>query len=133
MAVADVYDALTSRRVYKDAMRHEQAIAIIVGRNAVIAFRQTPSLQASYTPVNWHSTCHAKRFFESWIVSGSRGSRKLFVRTAMRVRCCDCGPDASRMGGNLGNRDFCAGGFSPSEGAGLRSPCAKRQESEGQL
>jgi putative two-component system response regulator len=30
MAVADVYDALTSRRVYKDAMRHEQAIAIIV-------------------------------------------------------------------------------------------------------
>jgi response regulator RpfG family c-di-GMP phosphodiesterase len=30
MAVADVYDALTSRRVYKDAMPHDQAIAIIV-------------------------------------------------------------------------------------------------------
>jgi putative two-component system response regulator len=30
MAVADVYDALSSRRVYKDAMPHEQAIAIIV-------------------------------------------------------------------------------------------------------
>ncbi|MGA2129828.1 MAG: HD domain-containing phosphohydrolase, partial [Xanthobacteraceae bacterium] len=29
MAVADVYDALTSRRVYKHAMRHEEAIAII--------------------------------------------------------------------------------------------------------
>jgi HD-GYP domain-containing protein (c-di-GMP phosphodiesterase class II) len=30
MAVADVYDALTSRRVYKNAMPHDEAIAIIV-------------------------------------------------------------------------------------------------------
>ena len=30
MAVADVYDALTSRRVYKASMSHEQAIAIIL-------------------------------------------------------------------------------------------------------
>jgi PAS domain S-box-containing protein len=30
VAVADVYDALTSKRVYKDAMPHEQAKAIIV-------------------------------------------------------------------------------------------------------
>jgi putative two-component system response regulator len=30
VAVADVYDALTSRRVYKDAMTHEQAKAIII-------------------------------------------------------------------------------------------------------
>jgi HD-GYP domain-containing protein (c-di-GMP phosphodiesterase class II) len=30
MAVADVYDALTSHRVYKDKMRHDQAIAIIL-------------------------------------------------------------------------------------------------------
>jgi HD-GYP domain-containing protein (c-di-GMP phosphodiesterase class II) len=30
MAVADVYDALTSRRVYKDAIPHDQAIAIIM-------------------------------------------------------------------------------------------------------
>ena len=30
MAVADVYDALTSHRVYRDAMRHDQAIAIIL-------------------------------------------------------------------------------------------------------
>lgn len=29
MAVADVYDALISRRVYKDGMAHEQAVAII--------------------------------------------------------------------------------------------------------
>ncbi|MBI5127864.1 MAG: HD domain-containing protein [Rhodopseudomonas palustris] len=29
MAVADVYDALTSRRVYKEAMPHDQAVAII--------------------------------------------------------------------------------------------------------
>lgn len=31
MAVADVYDALTSKRVYKEAMCHEQAVEIIVG------------------------------------------------------------------------------------------------------
>lgn len=31
MAVADVYDALTSKRVYKDAMTHEEAVGIIVG------------------------------------------------------------------------------------------------------
>ncbi|WP_305722160.1 HD-GYP domain-containing protein [Bradyrhizobium sp.] len=30
MAVADVYDALTTRRVYKDAMGHDEAIAIIM-------------------------------------------------------------------------------------------------------
>lgn len=30
MAVADVYDALTSRRVYKDAIPHDQAIAIVL-------------------------------------------------------------------------------------------------------
>jgi HD-GYP domain-containing protein (c-di-GMP phosphodiesterase class II) len=35
MAVADVYDALTSHRVYKDAMPHDQAITIIMeGRNS---------------------------------------------------------------------------------------------------
>ncbi|AIQ12301.1 chemotaxis protein CheY [Paenibacillus durus] len=31
MAIADVYDALTSKRVYKDAMSHEQAVQIIEG------------------------------------------------------------------------------------------------------
>ena len=30
MAVADVYDALISRRVYKDGMPHEQAVEIMV-------------------------------------------------------------------------------------------------------
>ena len=30
MALADVYDALISRRVYKEPMSHEQAVAIIV-------------------------------------------------------------------------------------------------------
>ena len=30
MAVADVYDALISRRIYKDGMPHEQAAQIIV-------------------------------------------------------------------------------------------------------
>ena len=30
MAVADVYDALTSHRIYKEAMRHDEAIAIII-------------------------------------------------------------------------------------------------------
>ncbi|MBY9080245.1 two-component system response regulator [Paenibacillus sp. HN-1] len=31
MAIADVYDALTSKRVYKDAMPHERAVDIITG------------------------------------------------------------------------------------------------------
>ena len=35
MAVADVYDALTSKRVYKDAMPHEQAVEIIVGDSGI--------------------------------------------------------------------------------------------------
>ena len=30
MAVADVYDALISHRVYKEGMSHEQAVSIIV-------------------------------------------------------------------------------------------------------
>jgi putative two-component system response regulator len=30
MAIADVYDALISRRVYKTAMSHENAVAIII-------------------------------------------------------------------------------------------------------
>ena len=30
MAVADVYDALISRRVYKEGMPHEKAVSIIV-------------------------------------------------------------------------------------------------------
>ena len=30
MAVADVYDALISRRVYKEGMSHEKAVGIIV-------------------------------------------------------------------------------------------------------
>ena len=30
MAVADVYDALMSRRVYKEGMPHEQALGIII-------------------------------------------------------------------------------------------------------
>ncbi len=34
MAVADVYDALISRRIYKEAMAHEKAVFIIVeGKN----------------------------------------------------------------------------------------------------
>jgi len=35
MAVADVYDALTSRRAYKDGMPHAQAAAFIVERRAI--------------------------------------------------------------------------------------------------
>jgi putative two-component system response regulator len=30
MAVADVYDALISRRVYKEGMPHEKAVSIII-------------------------------------------------------------------------------------------------------
>ena len=30
MAIADAYDALTSRRIYKDALSHEEALAIIL-------------------------------------------------------------------------------------------------------
>ncbi|MNP86174.1 hypothetical protein D3C76_1862470 [compost metagenome] len=37
MAVADVYDALTSKRVYKDAFTHEQAVEHIA-RDAGVHF-----------------------------------------------------------------------------------------------
>jgi putative two-component system response regulator len=35
MAVADVYDALISRRVYKDGMAHEKAVSIIMDGSGV--------------------------------------------------------------------------------------------------
>ncbi len=34
MAIVDVYDALTSRRAYRDAMTHEKAMSILGGETA---------------------------------------------------------------------------------------------------
>jgi len=56
MAVADVYDALISRRVYKPPMPHDEALAYIVGQ--------------------------AGRHFDPTVVAAMQAQERAFVRTA---------------------------------------------------
>ncbi|MDZ7888719.1 MAG: two-component system response regulator [Pseudomonas sp.] len=59
MAVADVYDALISRRVYKEGMSHEQAVAIIVdGRGSHF----DPKLVDAFLAVEQEFHAIAQRF-----------------------------------------------------------------------
>jgi len=60
MAIADVYDALVSKRVYKESMPFDQANAIIIegmgkhfdARLEPYYLRARPKLEAYYTAVN---------------------------------------------------------------------------------
>lgn len=59
MAVADVYDALISRRVYKDGMPHEQAVGIIIdGRGSHFA----PDIVDAFLIVEEQFRAIAQRF-----------------------------------------------------------------------
>ena len=62
MAVADVYDALISRRVYKEGMPHEQAVGIIIdGRGSHFA----PDLVDAFMAIVEEFHAIAQRFADS--------------------------------------------------------------------
>ena len=62
MAVADVYDALISRRVYKDPMTHEQAVKIIIeGRGTHF----DPAIVDAFDKLQGEFQAIAQRFLDS--------------------------------------------------------------------
>lgn len=62
MAVADVYDALISRRVYKEGMPHEKAVGIIIdGRGSHFA----PDLVDAFMAIEGEFRAIAQRFVDS--------------------------------------------------------------------
>ena len=62
MAVADVYDALISERVYKSAMPHDQAVGIIFqGRGAHF----DPDLVDAFIEIQFDIQAIAQRFADS--------------------------------------------------------------------
>ena len=62
MAVADVYDALISRRVYKEGMPHEKAVGIIIdGRGSHFA----PDLVDTFMAIEGEFRAIAQRFVDS--------------------------------------------------------------------
>jgi putative two-component system response regulator len=62
MALADVYDALISRRVYKEGMPHDKAVDIIVeGRNSHFA----PDVVDAYLVIQDQFKANAARFVDS--------------------------------------------------------------------
>lgn len=62
MAVADVYDALISRRVYKEGMPHEKAVGIIIdGRGSHFA----PDLVDAFMAIEEQFRTIAQRFVDS--------------------------------------------------------------------
>ncbi len=69
VAVADVYDALTSKRVYKDAFTHEEAKSIIIGDSG--------------------------KHFDPHVVAAFQCEDRQFVE--IRTRFCDAGARATRF------------------------------------
>ena len=62
MAVADVYDALISRRIYKKEMPHEQAVQIIIeGRGKHF----DPDMVDAFVAIQQEFIAIAKRFYDS--------------------------------------------------------------------
>ena len=59
MAVADVYDALISRRVYKEGMSHEQAVQIIVEGKGT---HFDPDMVDAFVQINDEFRAIAERF-----------------------------------------------------------------------
>jgi len=72
MAVADVYDALISRRVYKEGMPHEQAVGIIIdGRGSHF----DPDMVDAFIELQEEFRAIAKRFHDSDEVMAEKKER----------------------------------------------------------
>ncbi|AVM74853.1 response regulator [Magnetospirillum gryphiswaldense] len=76
MAVADVYDALISRRVYKDGMPHEKAVAIIA-EGAGSHF--DPDIAAAFIEIQDQFQAIARRFADS---DGDMERKKEYLQQA---------------------------------------------------
>jgi putative two-component system response regulator len=80
MAVADVYDALISRRVYKDGMSHEAAVAIITaGRGQHF----DPDMVDAFLALQDEFIAIAKRYADSdQDMARKRETLELFTKVA---------------------------------------------------
>ncbi len=62
MSIADVYDALSSQRSYKDAMSHEESLKIITDESAIsfdpVLVKVLMKIQDSFK--EYHSKAHQK-------------------------------------------------------------------------
>ncbi|MCG2585260.1 two-component system response regulator [Massilia sp. TS11] len=80
MAVADVYDALISRRVYKDGMSHEQAVAIMrAGRGSHF----DPDILDAFLAIQDQFVAIAQRYADSdHDMARARSKHETFTGTA---------------------------------------------------
>jgi putative two-component system response regulator len=84
MAVADVYDALTTRRVYRDALPHEAAVAIIIegaGRHF------DPDVVRAFADIADEFEAIACRFSESRKVQPARSPKVDYDRDVHSIAC----------------------------------------------
>ncbi|HJU99099.1 MAG TPA: two-component system response regulator [Burkholderiaceae bacterium] len=80
MAVADVYDALISRRVYKEGMSHEQAVAIITDGRGV---HFDPDMVDAFLALQDEFIAIAKRYADSdQDMARKRETLELFTKVA---------------------------------------------------
>ena len=80
MAVADVYDALISRRVYKEGMSHEEAVAIITAGRGV---HFDPDMVDAFLALQDEFIAIAKRYADSdQDMARKRETLELFTKVA---------------------------------------------------
>ncbi|MBA5636678.1 two-component system response regulator [Duganella sp. LX20W] len=80
MAVADVYDALISRRVYKEGMSHEEAVAIITAGRGV---HFDPDMVDAFLALQEEFIAIAKRYADSdQDMARKRETLELFTKVA---------------------------------------------------